>query len=929
MPSYDGEIKLSVKLTPDEIRKSASDLRSEIEKIFNTSGDNLDKSFQRVATQMDKLYTKSQALEDELQKLANQQVPTEGYAEMQKELEKAESTLEKLYTKREQYEDLGKKVPEALAYQIEMAEDAVARLTRDMETMERTGKAFTLGTDTEEFARKSQELAELNNQVRLLTNNVPRLQTFSSKLRQVASSIMSMAGRNVMSGIEKLKSGLKSLGNRFTHTAKKAQRLTKSFFMAMIGVRGLFMLFRKLRSAISEGIKNIQEFDKENNEFAKSMETLKANTSFMKNAFGAAFAPLIQLVIPYLNMATQAIGNFMNQVAALFAMLGGKSTFIAAKSQVDEYGNAINKAAGAQKKLNAELYGFDTLNRQQDKSGGSGSNVSDMFEQLETASVLPESWLNFVNKLKTLWETIKELWKNKEYFEIGKVISQFIKDLIPDDWSEVYRKVEELVTSLTNFLNGLMDDPEMFYKAGKMIAAGINILIKAFSTFAKTFRWDKLGEDVGEGINGFVDEFDAKELAEGIDAFVKGLWTAFKKAVGTIDWKDVFASLYEFLSNISIDTISIVAGVIIIKAVGQWVLSSVIPSLASSLFAGLAASWTSLGGLGSILTMDVGTIIGAGTVAEIGIMLGTALIGGFAAAIGGFWVGTSLGKLLLGDEAPDMTGREIAQELLDGFKQGDLWPAMADWWVDWWETDMMGWFKDIGKKASEWAKNIYRGFIEWEGWSAIAEWWSTFWDLIVTKVKKIFGINSPSTVFADIGYNLIEGFKNGIIDTWNKVKDGIYNTFDSIKTKVEDIFKIGSPSRIFEEYGRFIDLGFAEGIEGDKSAVEMAMDDMMRGVSASATLTPNFNVPNLSRIPIPALATGGVVPPSAYGSSSQTDFNTILGRIQTLIDKIDEDRDRTIELHNHVELDGDEIYNNVVEHNNQQIQRSGSSRLKV
>ena len=70
MPEYDGEIRLSVKLTPDEIRKSAGELRSEIEKIFQVNGNTLNKEMKSILTSMDRLFTKSQQLEKELQQMA-------------------------------------------------------------------------------------------------------------------------------------------------------------------------------------------------------------------------------------------------------------------------------------------------------------------------------------------------------------------------------------------------------------------------------------------------------------------------------------------------------------------------------------------------------------------------------------------------------------------------------------------------------------------------------------------------------------------------------------------------------------------------------------------------------------------------------------------------------------------------------------------
>ena len=42
-------------------------------------------------------------------------------------------------------------------------------------------------------------------------------------------------------------------------------------------------------------------------------------------------------------------------------------------------------------------------------------------------------------------------------------------------------------------------------------------------------------------------------------------------------------------------------------------------------------------------------------------------------------------------------------------------------------------------------------------------------DPIVNAIKDLFGIHSPSTVMAEIGGYIVEGLKQGIVDTWNKI----------------------------------------------------------------------------------------------------------------------------------------------------------------
>lgn len=53
-------------------------------------------------------------------------------------------------------------------------------------------------------------------------------------------------------------------------------------------------------------------------------------------------------------------------------------------------------------------------------------------------------------------------------------------------------------------------------------------------------------------------------------------------------------------------------------------------------------------------------------------------------------------------------------------------------------------------------------------------------DPVINAVKNLFGIHSPSTVFAEIGMQLINGLLQGISDTWGVIADFFHETVDSV-----------------------------------------------------------------------------------------------------------------------------------------------------
>ena len=88
-------------------------------------------------------------------------------------------------------------------------------------------------------------------------------------------------------------------------------------------------------------------------------------------------------------------------------------------------------------------------------------------------------------------------------------------------------------------------------------------------------------------------------------------------------------------------------------------------------------------------------------------------------------------------------------------------------------TSLMSKIKDIGK-------NIVKGV--WEGIQAMASWITgkvkSFFSGIVSGVKGLLGINSPSKVFASIGGYMAEGLGEGWEDKFGDIRDEIDKSLD-------------------------------------------------------------------------------------------------------------------------------------------------------
>ena len=103
---------------------------------------------------------------------------------------------------------------------------------------------------------------------------------------------------------------------------------------------------------------------------------------------------------------------------------------------------------------------------------------------------------------------------------------------------------------------------------------------------------------------------------------------------------------------------------------------------------------------------------------------------------------------------------------------------------------------------------------------------------VITTVKGVFeGLN-----LFDIGKNLIQGFVNGVSTMIETAKNTVAGIGNSVITKMKDVLGIHSPSTVFAEIGDFLMQGLVQGVENAKDYVNTAFNVMgAQAVNAAAT----------------------------------------------------------------------------------------------
>lgn len=138
------------------------------------------------------------------------------------------------------------------------------------------------------------------------------------------------------------------------------------------------------------------------------------------------------------------------------------------------------------------------------------------------------------------------------------------------------------------------------------------------------------------------------------------------------------------------------------------------------------------------------------------------------------------------------------------------------------------------------AKAIVEGL--WEGIKSLGSWLKEkvtgFFGDVVGWVKGVFGIHSPSTVFAGIGGNIVDGTYEGIENKRSSFTSKVKNFFGGIVDSVKSTLGIHSPSALFRDViGKNIGLGVKVGIEDTQPKVSKAMNNLVDPEKATARVS--------------------------------------------------------------------------------------------
>lgn len=468
------------------------------------------------------------ALEEKLEQLGKARLPTEDYQWLQTEIAKAEKELDKLLNKEAAYEDLdvskSSQKWKTLQYSIEQTERKLEEYRAEAAQMEESGTSHTSGADSAEYDQLSTALDAVKEK---LDGMVQKVERGTSAFAKFGSII----GKGVVGGLKSTVSMLGKGAAAMLKLSLRAKKTHSSFNNGIgtllrygLGVRSLFTLMSKLRSALVDGYKNLARYSSRTN---AAISSLMSALTRLKNSFAAAFDPILRAAAPALVTLINLISNAVSKIGMLTAALTGAKTYTKATTIQEDYAKSLDKTSKSAKKAKAALASFDELNILDDNSSDStkddGSvDPSKMFEQVPIDSAV----LDFADKLKKAFEEAD--WKG-----LGTLLGDKINELVDSvDWSGW----------------------------GTKIGKGMNAAIQTLYYTVDTVDWVNIGKHLAEAVNSIINEVDwdifgrllAKKFTVALDVaggFLKELdWTAVLQAF-TSGFSGFYNELQEWLES--------------------------------------------------------------------------------------------------------------------------------------------------------------------------------------------------------------------------------------------------------------------------------------------------------------------------------------------------------------------------------------------
>ncbi len=878
MAGVDGSIVIDtavddkgVKVGFRDLEASARRMAASVEGIGNKAKIALQKqvdAFSKLNAQYEQQKKKVDELNRKKQEYASQKIPTEEYREIQNQIDGASVKLNNLINKQQKFLDMGgstrSNAYKSMQYDIDELTNSIRYAKGELADLEQSGKAFTLGSNTEaakrdmeKLAVEQEKLSDISNRLKTSYASIEeKVESYRKKLIQTDT-----ATRKADKSTRQFGSSLKSTGKnaRGAH-AGLGRMLATSVLFSFV-----FRAISAVTSGIAKGMSNLAQYSNGTN---ASISMLMSSLLRLKNAFATAFAPIFSVVAPILSRFIDMLSSAATYVSMFFSILSGKGTYTRAVAVQQDYAASLKDTAGAaqdaadstkaaQKATTQYLSGLDEVRRFETPSSASGSmgngaggtasggvSPSEMFEEVPIDNKFAEYIAKMLKVLEPTTEALKKLW-NEGLSKLGDFAWDSLKGfyhnfLVPVGTWALGEGIPRLVNALNNGLMKVDFD---------RITASLNRLWQVLAPFAirvgdgLVWFWENALVPLGtwvanEVVPRFLDTLRISigllnEILTALQPLFQWFWdnvlqplAAWTGGVFLQVWDGINTALQSFSSWCAenpgvIQTIT----TIVVSFLAAWKLAPIVIQIASFVQAGF-----------NIISMTK-SVSGALALLKHGLSV---LTGGFNPVVLAIGAVIAAGVLL---------------------------------WQNWDEirakaSEIFGKLKTIAKDVFGYLREkIFAPFITWLTSIFQKDWTESFGAF--GKVLNGF-FNSVEEIWGDIKeiFNGIVTFITGVFSgDWKKALNGLVKIFTGVFEGIGDIAKLPI-NGIITAFNAVISIINGLISKVNSISFKITVPDWIPGIGGSWWGFGGFNIPTIGTIP--HLASGAVIPP-------RSEFLAVLG----------------------------------------------------
>lgn len=399
------------------------------------------------------------------------------------------------------------------------------------------------------------------------------LRRLADGAKKAAVQLAKVAGSAIIGGLRKIGSLAAAAGKSLLGLGKSAKRSNGSIKEAItmlvrygFGVRSVYMLVRKLRSAIVDAFQNMAKKVPEVN---KTISALASSMDLLKNSLATAFQPILTAIAPYLVQLMDMMSEAAAKVGEFFAVLTGQNyIYQATKANID-YAKSLDKSTKSTKKNTKEtenqLASFDHLNILKENKDTGSSSDSDKNET-PTADFKK---VPIESAISDLAKRIKDAFSKGDFTEIGKILANKLTEWVNEiNWAWLGKKIGEGINHIVDVVNGFFDnfdwvdlgqkfaeglnsliDNVNFYELGRAMTQKLRALIETAWGVVSDINWEHVGDAIGNYIQGAFDNIPWETLGETVGTAITGVFRALQNAIVSFGWADAGERLANALNS--------------------------------------------------------------------------------------------------------------------------------------------------------------------------------------------------------------------------------------------------------------------------------------------------------------------------------------------------------------------------------------------